>query len=64
MAIQQTYSAKIAVVGGGIAGATIALYLSQLHLDMTLFEKSKSLVNGPPICHLHAKENRYKELTF
>lgn len=63
MSTQQTYSAKIAVVGGGIAGATIALYLSELDLDVTLFEKNKSLVSGPPICHLHAGGNLYREIS-
>ncbi len=55
--------AKIAVVGGGIAGSTIALYLSELGLDITLFEKGPSLVNGPPICHLHAGGNLYREIS-
>jgi len=55
--------AKIAVVGGGIAGSTIALYLSEIGLDVTLFEKGPSLVNGPPICHLHAGGNLYREIS-
>lgn len=55
--------AKIAIVGGGIAGATIALYLSEIGLDVTLFEKGPSLVNGPPICHLHAGGNLYREIS-
>jgi len=55
--------AKIAVVGGGIAGATIALYLSEIGVDVTLFEKGPSLVNGPPICHLHAGGNLYREIS-
>ena len=55
--------AKIAVVGGGIAGSTIALYLSELGLNVTLFEKGPSLVNGPPICHLHAGGNLYREIS-
>ena len=54
---------KIAVVGGGIAGSTIALYLSEIGLDVTLFEKGPSLVNGPPICHLHAGGNLYREIS-
>ena len=29
--------AKIAVIGGGVAGATNALYLGQIGLDVTLF---------------------------
>ncbi len=56
-------TAKIAVVGGGIAGATIALYLSEIGLNVTLFEKGTSLVNGPPICHLHAGGNLYREIS-
>lgn len=54
---------KIAVVGGGIAGSTIALYLSELGLNVSLFEKGPSLVNGPPICHLHAGGNLYREIS-
>ncbi|MBU1642494.1 FAD-binding oxidoreductase, partial [bacterium] len=55
--------ARIAVVGGGIAGASIALYLSEIGLDVTLIEKGSSLVNGPPICHLHAGGNLYREIS-
>jgi len=55
--------AKIAVVGGGTAGSTIALYLSELGLDITLFEQEASLVNGPPFCHLHAGGNLYREIS-
>jgi hypothetical protein len=54
---------QIAIVGGGIAGASIALYLSELGLDVTLLEKGPSLVNGPPICHLHAGGNLYREIS-
>lgn len=54
---------KIAIIGGGVAGASVALYLSKLNIDVTLFEKSKSLVNGPPICHLHAGGNLYREIS-
>ena len=39
--------AAIAVVGGGIAGATIALYLSEIGLKVSLFEKGPSLVVVP-----------------
>ncbi len=54
---------KIAIVGGGTAGSTIALYLSELGLDVTLFEQASSLVNGPPFCHLHAGGNLYREIS-
>ncbi len=57
---QQT---KIAIIGGGVAGATAALYLGQLGLDVTLFEKEPSLVSGPPFCHLHAGGNLYREIS-
>lgn len=55
--------AKIAIVGGGIAGSTLALYLSEIGLDVTLFEKGPSLVNGPPFCHLHAGGNLYRDIS-
>jgi glycine/D-amino acid oxidase-like deaminating enzyme len=54
---------KVAVVGGGVAGSTIALYLSEIGLDVTLFEKGSSLVSGPPMCHLHAGGNLYREIS-
>ena len=54
---------KIAIIGGGVAGSTIALRLAELGLDTTLIEKGPSLVNGPPICHLHAGGNLYREIS-
>jgi hypothetical protein len=54
---------KIAVVGGGVAGASAALYFGQLGLDVTLFEKDSSLISGPPWCHLHAGGNLYREIS-
>ncbi len=54
---------KIAIIGGGVAGATTALYLGQLGLNITLFEKKTSLVSGPPFCHLHAGGNLYPEIS-
>ena len=55
--------AKIAIVGGGVSGASAALYLGQLGLNITLFEKETSLVSGPPFCHLHAGGNLYREIS-
>ena len=55
--------AKIAIVGGGVAGASTALYLSKLGVEVTLFEREKSLVNGPPFCHLHAGGNLYPDIS-
>jgi hypothetical protein len=54
--------AKVAIIGGGVAGSTIALRFAELGLNTTLIEKGPSLVNGPPICHLHAGGNLYREI--
>lgn len=54
---------KIAIIGGGVAGATTAIYLGQLGMNVTLFEKEPSLVSGPPFCHLHAGGNLYREIS-
>ena len=61
--IEKNKKAKIAIVGGGVAGASAALYFGQLGLDVTLFEKETSLVSGPPFCHLHAGGNLYREIS-
>ena len=55
--------AKIAIIGGGVSGSSTALYLGQLGLNVTLFEKEPSLVSGPPFCHLHAGGNLYREIS-
>ncbi|RUM68099.1 MAG: FAD-dependent oxidoreductase [Sulfurovum sp.] len=55
--------AKIAIIGGGVAGATTALYLGKRGVEVTLFEKESSLVSGPPFCHLHAGGNLYREIS-
>ena len=57
------HKAKVAIIGAGVAGSSTALYLSELGLDVTLFEKEKSIVNGPPFCHLHAGGNLYREIS-
>lgn len=56
-------SAKIAIIGGGVAGSTIALRFAELGIDTSLIEKGDSLVNGPPFCHLHAGGNLYREIS-
>ncbi len=53
---------KIAIIGGGVAGTTAALYFGKMGLEVTLFEKESSLVTGPPFCHLHAGGNLYREI--
>jgi hypothetical protein len=54
---------KIAIIGGGVAGSSAALYFGQLGLNVTLFEKDSSLISGPPWCHLHAGGNLYREIS-
>jgi L-2-hydroxyglutarate oxidase LhgO len=54
---------NIAVIGGGVAGATAALYLSKIGLNVTLFEKNDTLISGPPFCHLHSGGNLYREIS-
>lgn len=54
---------KVAIIGGGVAGATTALYLGRRGVNVTLFEKESSLVSGPPFCHLHAGGNLYREIS-
>jgi len=56
-------SKRVGIIGGGIAGSTIALKLSALDIDVVLFEAGKSLVNGPPVCHLHAGGNLYPDIS-
>ena len=55
--------AKVAVIGGGIAGSTIALHLGAMGLEVTLYEKKSTLISGPPMCHLHAGGNLYREIS-
>jgi hypothetical protein len=59
----QVCSTRVGVIGGGVGGATIALRLSELGAKVTLFEKENSLINGPPMCHLHAGGNLYREIS-
>jgi len=56
--------AKVAIIGGGVAGVSSALILSQLDVDITLFEAKETLVGGPPFCHLHAGGNLYPDITY
>ncbi len=60
---QRVEKPQVAVIGGGVAGATNALYLGLLGLNVTLFEKEASLISGPPFCHLHAGGNLYREIS-
>ncbi len=53
----------IGVIGGGVSGAVTALQLAKNGIESVLFEKEKSLVNGPPFCHLHAGGNLYPDIS-
>lgn len=55
-------SLKVGIIGGGVAGSTIAIRLAALGLETYLFESKSSLVDGPPMCHLHAGGNLYREI--
>ncbi|MEN8147353.1 MAG: FAD-dependent oxidoreductase [Campylobacterota bacterium] len=63
MSEQRVDTPQVAVIGGGVAGATNALYLGQTGLNVTLFEREASLISGPPFCHLHAGGNLYREIS-
>jgi hypothetical protein len=54
---------RIAIIGGGVSGVSSALALADLALEVTLFEKRSTLVDGPPWCHLHAGGNLYREIS-
>jgi len=54
---------RVAIVGGGVAGASTALYLAEMGVCVTLFEKEEFLVSGPPFCHLHAGGNLYPDIS-
>ncbi|WP_325891916.1 FAD-dependent oxidoreductase [Grimontia sp. NTOU-MAR1] len=54
---------KVGIIGGGVAGSTVALKLSGLGIETMLFEANESLVSGPPICHLHAGGNLYRDIS-
>lgn len=53
---------RVGILGGGTAGATIAIRLAALGLETYVFEKKQSLIDGPPMCHLHAGGNLYREI--
>ncbi|WP_163930911.1 FAD-dependent oxidoreductase [Paraferrimonas sp. SM1919] len=60
---QSNSTVKIAVIGAGVAGSSAALYLAEQGLNVTLIEQGNALVNGPPVCHLHAGGSLYREIS-
>lgn len=61
--MQSTKNFRVAVIGGGVAGSLCALRLAEAGLSVSLLEKGPELVNGPPVCHLHAGGSLYRELS-
>eukprot|EP00121_Abeoforma_whisleri_P016725 Awhi_evm1s15335 len=59
----QPKDVKVAIIGGGVAGSTIAMRLSEIGVQTTIVEKGTGLVNGPPMCHLHAGGNLYPDIS-
>jgi hypothetical protein len=53
----------VGIIGGGVSGVVTALQLANLEIDSILFEQEKSVVNGPPFCHLHAGGNLYPDIS-
>lgn len=53
---------RVGIIGGGTAGSTIAIRLAELGVETYLFERKASLIDGPPMCHLHAGGNLYREI--
>lgn len=60
--MQTSHSFRVAVIGSGVAGSICALRLAEAGLAVDLFEQGPELVNGPPVCHLHAGGSLYREL--
>ena len=54
---------NVGIIGGGVSGVVIALELAKYGIDTILFEQEKSVVNGPPFCHLHAGGNLYPDIS-
>lgn len=54
---------KVGIIGGGVSGVVTALQLSKCGISNVLFEQKKSIVNGPPFCHLHAGGNLYPDIS-
>lgn len=53
----------VGIIGGGVSGVVTALQLAKYDTDSILFEQKKSVVNGPPFCHLHAGGNLYPDIS-
>lgn len=60
---KHSQTTTVAIIGGGTAGSTIAIRLAMAGVNVHLFEKNASLINSPPMCHLHAGGNLYREIS-
>ena len=63
IADQDINQATVGIIGAGVAGSTIALRLAEQGIRTLLIEQGDGLVNGPPMCHLHAGGNLYREIS-
>jgi len=54
---------KVGIIGGGVSGVVTALQLAKYGISNILFEQEKSVVSGPPFCHLHAGGNLYPDIS-
>ncbi|AUS07025.1 FAD-dependent oxidoreductase [Pseudotamlana carrageenivorans] len=55
---------NVGIIGAGVSGVVTALQLAKHNIDSVLFEQEKSVVNGPPFCHLHAGGNLYPDISI
>ncbi|MDO6761493.1 FAD-dependent oxidoreductase [Tamlana sp. 2_MG-2023] len=54
---------NVGIIGAGVSGVVTALQLAKHGIDSVLFEQEKSVVSGPPFCHLHAGGNLYPDIS-
>ncbi|MBU2951699.1 FAD-binding oxidoreductase [Tamlana agarivorans] len=54
---------NVGIIGAGVSGVVTALQLAKHGIDSVLFEQGKSVVSGPPFCHLHAGGNLYPDIS-
>uniref|UniRef100_A0A6C0H6U9 FAD dependent oxidoreductase domain-containing protein n=1 Tax=viral metagenome TaxID=1070528 RepID=A0A6C0H6U9_9ZZZZ len=59
-----TKSKRVAVIGGGISGCLSAIQMSKLpNVQVDLYERKNTLLQGSPYCHLHAGGFLYPDIS-
>ncbi|NBO99286.1 MAG: hypothetical protein EBU90_04055 [Proteobacteria bacterium] len=59
-----TKSKRVAVIGGGISGCVSAIQMSKLpNVQVDLYERKNTLLQGSPYCHLHAGGFLYPDIS-